>query len=192
MSRIGELLLKHGIVTEEQLNEALNLQETTKKRLGEILVELGYVGSDDLLWMLSEQANIPFVEIQPEMLDAHLIRKFPRDLLHQHRVLPLHESETRIYVAVGDPTNTAAIECIKQIACKKVVASGATPEKIKQLLDEFYRGHGQQEVKTTLIRIRSENATIEFTDRLGRKRRKSTPLEIIIRTKDKKGGTIDA
>ncbi len=55
MSRIGELLHKYGIITRQQLEEALEKQKREKKRLGEILIDLGYLSSKELLWMLSEQ-----------------------------------------------------------------------------------------------------------------------------------------
>jgi type IV pilus assembly protein PilB len=188
MSRIGELLIKHGIVTQEQLAKALRLQETSDKRLGEILIELGYLSTDDLHWMLSEQANIPFVEIEPEMLDAPLLRKFDRDVLYEHGVLPLHESETRIYVAVGDPTSTASIERIEEAANKKAIASGAPPEKIRQLLDGFYKKSLVEE-ESTLIKIRTSDATIIYIDESGQRTKRKLPLEIIFKTIDEEGGT---
>jgi len=191
MSRIGELLLKHGIVTEEQLNEALRLQETSNKRLGEILIELGYVSSDDLHWMLSEQANIPFVDLQPSMLDNALIMRFPKQLLYKHTVLPLHESETRIYVAVGDPTDTTAIERIERAASKIVIASGAAPAKIKRLLDDFFTKAAKEKHMVTCVRGRTNSAGIEFIDAGGKHIRKSSPAEIDIRIRREKGETED-
>jgi len=187
MSRIGELLLELGIVTEEQLNEALQLQETGNKRLGEILIELGYVSSDDLHWMLSEQANMPFVEIEPTMLDAALIVRFPKKLLYEHTILPLHESETRIYVAVGDPTDATAIERMERAASKIVIASGAAPAKIKQLLDDFYTDPLKKKQLVTCVRMTANNAEIEFIEAGRTRKRKCSSAEIEIRIGKDKG-----
>lgn len=187
MTRIGELLLRLGIVTQEQLDEALRLQKTNKKRLGETLIELGYLSSDDLHWMLSEQANMPFVEIEPTMLEAALITRFPKKLLYEHTILPLHESETRIYVAVGDPTDTTAIERIERAASKTAVASGAAPTKIKQLLDDFFADSLEKKQLVTCVRMTANNAEIEFIE-VGKKRtRKCTSAEIEIRIGRDKG-----
>ena len=191
MSRIGELLIKHGIITKEQLDKALRLQKTSDKRLGEILIELGYVSSDDLHWMLSEQANMPFVDIQPSMLDAALIMKFPKQLLYEHTALPLHESETRIYVAVGDPTDTAAVERIERVASKIVVASGAAPVKIKRLLDDFFAKASKEKHMVTCVRMTTNKADIEFIDAKGSSLLKSSPAEIEIRIRRSKGETED-
>lgn len=187
MSRIGELLIKHGIINEEQLDKALCLQETSNKRLGEILIELGYVSSDDLHWMLSEQANIPFVDIQPSMLDVALILRFPKQLLYEHIVLPLHESETRIYVAVGDPTDILAIERIERAASKIVIASGAAPAKIKRLLDDFFTEASKEKHMVTCVRMKTNSADIEFIDAGGKYMRKSSPAEIEIKISRDKG-----
>ncbi|GAH06389.1 unnamed protein product, partial [marine sediment metagenome] len=73
VKRIGELLVQSGMIAEAQINEALEIQKIKKKRLGEILMELGYVNSQNLIRMLSEQAAMPFVELKPEMLDENLI-----------------------------------------------------------------------------------------------------------------------
>ncbi|MEO0206559.1 MAG: GspE/PulE family protein, partial [candidate division WOR-3 bacterium] len=76
-SLVGEMFLKSGLISEDQLKKALDLQKEKHKRLGEILIELGYISLNDLVWILSEQASIPFIEIRPEMLDSNLIDSLP-------------------------------------------------------------------------------------------------------------------
>ena len=191
MSRIGELLTKYGIINEKQLDEALRLQKERDKRLGEILIELGYVSSDDLHWILSEQANMPFVEIQPAMLDAALIMRFPKKLLYEHTILPLHESETRIYVAVGDPTDTGAIQRVEEAASKIVVASVTAAEKIKQLLDKFFAESPDGKQMATFVRMTMNKAEIEVIETGGKRIRKCSPAEIEIKIRRDKGETED-
>ncbi len=183
MSRIGELLLKNGIIAEEQLNEALEMQKKENKRLGEILIELGYLSSDDLVWMLSEQADRPFVEIRLEMLDETLVKQFPKDILCKKSILPLHETEDKMYVAVGDPANAEVLEDIKKIAKKEVIASGADPVGIRKLLEQFFLAQQVTELKheaKTTIKITDHAATIEFIDESGKIRRKQSPIRIIV------------
>lgn len=76
-TRIGELLLKHGIITEAQLQEALDVQKKSQRKLGEILLEKGYLNAEHLFWMLSEQADVPYVDVRMEMIDQDLINLFP-------------------------------------------------------------------------------------------------------------------
>jgi type IV pilus assembly protein PilB len=192
-TRIGELLVNNGIITETQLQEALGLQKSNKKKLGEILVELGYLTSKDLIWMLSEQADIPFVDIRPEMLDKKLINTFPEDVLMKHIVLPLYETEENIYVAIGDPTNETATQDIKAHTTKKVIMSGADPGKIEHLLREFFAikhpEHAGDETKFLSLTISSQNAAITIIDETGLIIEKKGPLTIKLHVDTDKGAS---
>lgn len=187
--RIGELLVKNGIITEAQLKEALVLQKEQETKLGEILIKLGHLSSKDLVWMLSEQIDIPFVEIRSEMLDKRLISTFAENALYDNSILPLYETEDKIYVALGDPTDTTATKEVKRFTTKEVVTSGADPHKIEQLLNKFFLSEqmeeslGQQKVDKTAVKIVTEKATIEFIDELGKVTIKKAPLEIIMTIK---------
>lgn len=172
--RIGELLVKSGIITEDQLNEALKNQQTNKKKLGEILIELGYIKPRDLVWILSEQVAIPFIELKPEVLDSQLIKSFPEKLLYDYCVIPLYEIEGKLYIAMGDPTDKNGLEKIKEFAKKEVILSAAEPEKILELLDKFFLAEQTEQIfinesfkGTIKIDIDQERATMEIIDENG-------------------------
>ncbi len=172
--RIGELLVKSGIITEEQLNEALKIQEKNKKKIGEILIELGYLKSRDLIWLLSEQVSVPFIELKPEIFDSKLILSFPEKLLYNYCIIPLYEIEDKLYIATGNPTETEGIEKIKEFTKKQIVVSAAEPEKILQLLDKFFLAEQSEKIISKVhfinevnINISKESAYIEFIDEHG-------------------------
>ncbi len=185
-TQIGELLVKNGVITKKQLTEALKIQRKKNKKLGEILIEMNYLTSENLIWMLSEQVDIPFVELRPEMLDKELINTFPRNLLYNNCILPLYETEDKIYFAFGDPTNASAKQEIKKYTQKEVFNSGADPQKIERLLDKFFLAEKFEKtvlVKKkgkTAIRITSKKATIEFIDEVGKTTRKHASAKIIV------------
>jgi len=172
--RIGELLVKSGIITEEQLNEALKIQEKNKKKIGEILIELGYLKSRDLIWLLSEQVSVPFIELKPEIFDSKLILSFPEKLLYNYCIIPLYEIEDKLYIATGNPTETEGIEKIKEFTKKQIIVSAAEPEKIIQLLDKFFLADqsekiisAEQFISEVNINISKDSAHIEFIDEHG-------------------------
>ncbi len=136
--RIGELLVQSGIIIEKQVQEALEIQKTKKKRLGEILLELGYINSGNLIKMLSEQAAIPFVELRPEMLDEQLIKSFQEKILYKNNIIPLYEIDDKLFVAIGDPINQKVIKELQEFTKKEIVLSGAEPKQIAKLLDKFF------------------------------------------------------
>ncbi|MEO0129773.1 MAG: hypothetical protein ABIL02_06005 [candidate division WOR-3 bacterium] len=173
--RIGELLIRSGIINEEQLNEALKIQEKSKKKIGEILIELGYLNPRDLIWLLSEQASIPFIELKPEMLDSKLILSFPERLLYKYCIIPLYEIEGKLFIATGNPTEKEGIEKIKEITNKEVVLSTSEPEKIIQLLDKFFLAEQSEKIigeenfiGDININISKDGAIIEFIDESGK------------------------
>jgi len=156
------------------LNEALKIQKESKKKIGEILVELGYLSPRDLIWLLSEQASIPFIELKPEVLDAQLIRSFPEKLLYEYCIIPLYEIEGKLYVATGNPNDTEGIEKTKEFTKKQIVVSAAEPEKIIQLLDKFFLAEQSEKIisenhfiSEVNINISKDGAHIEFIDENG-------------------------
>ncbi|MEO0162276.1 MAG: hypothetical protein ABIL74_08390 [candidate division WOR-3 bacterium] len=171
---IGELLVKSGLINEEQLNEALEIQKKKKKKLGEILIELGYLNPRELIWLLSEQAAIPFIDLKPEILDSKLIRAFPEKLLYQYCIIPLYELDNKLYVATGNPSEKAGIEMIREIARKEVIVAGAEPEKIRQLLDNFFLAEQTEAIlakenfaQSVEIELGKDQAVIKIVDDRG-------------------------
>jgi len=196
-SMVGEMLVSRGIITPEQLAQALAAQKKLGKRLGETLIDLGYITSKDLLWILSDQADIPFVELRPEMLDEKLINSFPEKLLYDNFILPLFETEDRIFVAIGDPTNIPGIQKLKEKTTKKVVISGAEPEQIERLLNRFFlEQQADLNLKTEMpgsisVRIQDAEAWIEITEADGRVTRKKARTNLSLNIKPAPAGGED-
>lgn len=193
MQLLGELLVKYGMINKQQLKEALEVQQREKKRVGEILIELGYLQLKDLAWVLSEQADVPFVELKPEMLDTELIMRFPERLLVDNNILPLYQTEDAVYLVVGDPSNRGPLEDLKAWTPKRLSISGADPQSIRDLLAGFLAqqkrpgaaiGHRGAE-----IRLADPRAIIEFIDEQGKRRTETGKAEIVIHMDFKQEGT---
>lgn len=191
--KIGELLIQYGIITELQLAEALSVQKANKKRLGEILLELGYLTSSDLILVLSEQADIPFVEVNLEMLDQNLMHQFPKKVLYKNTVLPLYETEDTVFIAQGDPTDKDKTGAIQAHTPKKITVSGADPEKIIHLLDKFFLTQQDRVMpkkrEQNVIRITAQNAHIKWLSKTDELKHVHGKIDITIKysdTRDKK------
>jgi type IV pilus assembly protein PilB len=131
---IGELLVRTGVIRKEHVEEALRLQKNTKKKLGEILLQLGYVHPRILNQKLCEQAGIPFMELQPKLLDTQLAKLFPYRVLYENNILPLYEKGNTLHVATGDPANQKVARKLRQLTKKQIVLCGAEPKQITRLL----------------------------------------------------------
>src|SRR6266852_1987449 len=109
--RLGELLLKEGILSRQQLEEALNAQLIYGGKLGTNLVEHGFVTEEFLTSFLSKQCNIPAVDAEKlENIPSEVIESVPRDLAERHKVIPFRRDKRRLDVALVDPTNLKAID----------------------------------------------------------------------------------
>ncbi len=136
--RLGEILVERGFVSPEQLREALRVQYQEGKRLGEILVEMGALGSDELNWALSELLGIPYVEFREEMVDLDLARTLPEAVLRRHEAFPVLRVGDELTVILTDPTNQQAVVELEAVTGAKVSIAIASRETILHLLDRAF------------------------------------------------------
>jgi CheY-like chemotaxis protein len=141
--RIGELLIEMGFITEEQLQKALKVAEEQNMKVGEALHSMGALDKDHIYWVLSNQMNMNYVELSPEMIDKELIAQFSIDALEQLKCLPLFETVQEIHFAISDPTDHKMVKKVKSLKPGKTIQLHlGLPEKIMDILnfvrEEFY------------------------------------------------------
>jgi hypothetical protein len=109
--RIGEMLVEAGILSRQQLEEALNAQLIYGGKLGTNLVEHGFVTEEFLTSFLSKQCNVPAVDAKElEDIPAEVIEMVSRELADRHKVIPFKRDKRRLDVVLLDPTNLKAID----------------------------------------------------------------------------------
>jgi len=98
--KIGDLLLSRHLITAKQLEEAVRVQQKTKKRLGQILLEKGYISEEELASALAYQRQISFVEIDPFSVEPEVLRIIPKWLAERYRVFPLKYEDETLHLAI--------------------------------------------------------------------------------------------
>jgi len=98
--KIGDLLLSKNIITARQLEEALKIQRRTRQKLGQILVELGYLSEEQLASALAYQKSWQFVEIDPYAIDPKLLKIIPKSLAEAYRIFPLRLEDGTLHLAI--------------------------------------------------------------------------------------------
>ncbi|HLE42645.1 MAG TPA: ATPase, T2SS/T4P/T4SS family [Methylomirabilota bacterium] len=136
--RLGEILVERGFVSPEQLREALRSQYQEGKRLGEILIEMGALTADELNWALSELLGIPYVEFREEMVDLDLARALPEEVLRRHETFPVLRVGDELTVILTDPTNSQAVVELEAITGARVSIAIASRETVLHLLDKAF------------------------------------------------------
>ncbi len=118
--RLGELLVSNNLVTEEQIQEALRVQVGGNRRLGYLLVKMGVLTSDQLLDTLSQQLDVPIINVAEEF-SPEVRNVLPRYLCRKYSVVPLRMGENNILtVAMMDPLDGEAIEDVEAFTGKVV------------------------------------------------------------------------
>ncbi|MDK2935865.1 MAG: type pilus assembly protein PilB [Eubacteriaceae bacterium] len=137
--RIGDILKNAGIISEDNLQEALAHQSVDKsKRLGEILIQYGYVTEEQLLGALSARLGVPIISIQDQAVDMEASAKIPQSIANKYRMLPIAQDKGRLIVAVNDPLDFYAIEDIKLITNMPIEVVIAQKQEIIDGISKIY------------------------------------------------------
>jgi len=156
--RIGEILIEKGFITEAQLHDALLEQKVSDKFLGMILIDRGLITDHDLLEALSEQFNMPLVDIKEQHIDMELARKFSTSLILDHKFFPIREDDYSVTVAIINPLNAVAISKIQEEANPKNVNLVLVDEKDLEKVIQNYRQYISQSIQRLLKRKPGESS----------------------------------
>ena len=137
--KLGEILIREGLITLEQLRKALLEQKSTGMRLGYTLVKLGFIEETEVSKMLARQYRMPAVDLSRFEVDPKIIRLLPPDVATKHTVLPLKREGRILTVAIADPNNVAAIEDIKFITRCDVFPVIAGEYTLRNAIDRYYQ-----------------------------------------------------
>ena len=132
-----QFLLDKGWVTQEQIDEALKVQEQTKNpNLGKILSDLGYVGEREVIHAQAQEAGLPFADLDRTEPESSAINVVPDRIAKQHNVIPVRKEGTTLWLAMTNPNNIEAIDAVRFASgclVKPVVAvAGAIDDAIRR------------------------------------------------------------
>jgi len=140
--RLGELLIKEGLLNPAQLEKAISIQRQEGGRLGEILVKLGVVKEDQLVAVLSKQLGIPYCSLGTGMLkpavDQGLEQLIQHDFAAKNLVLPLSRTFKSITVAMNDPLDFILIDSLRKLTGCGINLVVATRSDIVKAIEDFY------------------------------------------------------
>lgn len=142
-NRIGAMLVAAGKITEQMLEDAIRAQKDSSKRLGELLVELGYINELELTQILSNQLSVAWVSLDHVDFTDEILRLIPSDLAREYTLIPVHtrigdNGEQILYVAMDDPTNIRAMEKVSEVTYMHVRPMIAPPSEIKRAIELHY------------------------------------------------------
>ena len=142
--RLGEILVKRGVVTQAQLEEALSAKSSRAERLGHTLVRLGHAREPEIYRALAEQAGVPFTDLSDLELSKELLESVPVKVVFGRKILPLAQENGALRVAVPDPLDFVLVDELKVLLRKDVHPVAAAPSEIEKLIRKFYGVGGDE------------------------------------------------
>ena len=136
--RLGDLLVKEGLITRDQLQQALQEQRSSGMRLGYTLVKVGIIQELEITKMLARQYRVPAVDLARFEVDEKIVKLIPGDVAVKHHVLPLKREGRTLTVAMAEPTNVTIIDDLKFITRYDIFPVIAGEFTLRNQIEKYY------------------------------------------------------
>lgn len=136
--RLGDILVKDGIITEEQLFKALDLQRGTGQKLGAVLIAQGWLAEDQLFKVLEEQYQIPYLDINSLYIDGKVPKLISESLARKHMAIPIKLEKNKLTVAMSDPLDMIAKDDIRIITGLELEVVISAQQDIARAINRYY------------------------------------------------------
>ncbi|MFZ2987612.1 GspE/PulE family protein [Ideonella sp.] len=137
--RLGDVLVQQKLISDQQLQQALEEGKQTGKRLGRLLIERGWVTEDTVVQALAGQLRIPFVNLKTFPLRGEVVRLLPESPARRHRAIVLEDKGDHCTVAVADPLDLFAYDELTRLLRKPIQIAVAAESQLPAVLDRHYR-----------------------------------------------------
>jgi hypothetical protein len=137
-SRLGKMLVHRGLVTQAELDQALERQGQTGERLGEALVAIDAVASGDVARVLAEHLRLPFIDLGGDIADMSLVGAISAAAARRYIVLPVARWGDRIVIAMANPNDAEIVDEVRRLVDAPVVVAVADPVVLRPLIAAAY------------------------------------------------------
>lgn len=152
-TRLGDLLINAGVITDEQLGQALANQKKTKRRLGDELVQSGIITERQVVDALTMQLGIDFIDLTTVDISPEMTKLVPKNLAKRYNVVPVRTRGDELYLAMSDPLNFIATEEVRAASRRRVVPMIAMQSGIDHAISQLY---GTEGAKRAILEMQQE------------------------------------
>lgn len=139
--RLGEILLEEGIINAEQLNEALARQKVVKKRLGNVIMDLGYADEKDILKSLAKRLKVEYLDAPIFNVELEVVRLIPETLARKYSIVPINIKAGALTIATNDPLDYVCLEDVSMITGLDVKTVLSPSYEIEKAINRVYSKH---------------------------------------------------
>ncbi|MDY5576372.1 MAG: ATPase, T2SS/T4P/T4SS family [Lachnospiraceae bacterium] len=158
--RIGDILMEKGLITEEQLGQALAEQKEKGTLLGETIVALGFVTQDQMIDILCDQLGVEYVNLRKYEIDDEAVHLLAEPVARKYRLIPIAKSKKEanvLIVAMADPMDIMAIDDVSIVTGMQVEPVLSTSEDIEYYLDKSF---GKQQASAIAEQFKKEQGNV--------------------------------
>lgn len=159
--RLGDLLVSQNIVTEDQLQIALQQQKQNGRKLGATLLELGFLSEHQLLTFLAQQLGIEFVDLNKMAIQPQVVQLIPEVHARRYRALAINISDSEVTIAMSDPSDLSAMDAIEALIVPNRMKLVAVREsQLLEFFDQLYRR--TREIESFAEQLQEEFGSTDF------------------------------
>lgn len=136
--RLGDMLIKQGVITEQQLETALVLQKQNGKKLGSVLLSEGFVTEREMMETLQDQLNIPYIDLINSKIPQAVVNLIPHSMAERYHLVPVKLEQGVLSIAMDDPLNFIAVEDVRMMTNLRVKVYLSSQQSIKNTIQILY------------------------------------------------------
>ncbi|NMO96662.1 GspE/PulE family protein [Paenibacillus lemnae] len=136
--KLGDLLVENGVISEEQLQQALAEQSNSKRKLGDLLISQGYITEQQLMEVLEFQLGIPHVSLFKFQIEPAITQIIPESMAKRHQVLPFMKEGGKLMVAMADPLDYFAIEDLRMTTGFRIEPAISSRDELQRAIARHY------------------------------------------------------
>ncbi len=161
--RLGDLLIEAGIVTEQQLNFALE-NKSRDEKLGDFLIKENVLTEQQLIEVLEFQLGIPHITLTKQNIDPELLQLVPGELAKRANIMPVRLDKNKLLIAMSDPMDFFAIEEVRMATGCQIETSIAAKEDLFRAITKYYDFHASMEAAMSDLSLETTEVQQEITD----------------------------
>ncbi|HUT23794.1 MAG TPA: type IV-A pilus assembly ATPase PilB [Sumerlaeia bacterium] len=136
--KLGDLLVKDGIVTQDQLDSAVKKQTETNQSLGRILMETGAASEWEIAAALGKQLNVPFITLSQYEIEREVLESIPRDIVMKYNIVPVDRTGDTLTVALPDPNNIFILDELRLLTKCQIVPVISFETDIQEAIERYF------------------------------------------------------
>jgi type IV pilus assembly protein PilB len=160
--RLGDLLVETGLLTRDSLEQALDAQKDTAKRLGQVLIEMNFISEEEVAFALAMQLKMPFLDLRDYSIEKEVIESIPEEVCQKFLCIPIERKDNVLQVSMADPLDLNMMKELQFITGFNIQSAISTPTEI---LDRLKRHYHPEEIPAEGTYESRQEGLLEFSPR---------------------------